>query len=89
MHGRYRSGADEQGRSRANRRPRRAGSRAEGRILISDAFFPFPDGIVQAAEAGASLVVRPGGSIRDEEVIAEAEARGLTMVFTHHRLFRH
>ncbi len=68
---------------------RRAGSRAEGCILISDAFFPFPDGIVQAAEAGASLVVQPGGSIRDEEVIAEAEARGLTMVFTHHRLFRH
>ena len=58
-------------------------------MLASDAFFPFKDGIEQAAEAGAGAIVQPGGSIRDQEVIDEADARGMTMVFTGHRLFRH
>ena len=68
---------------------RRAGERAQGCVLASDAFFPFKDGLEQAAEAGASSVVQPGGSIRDQEVIDEANARGMSMLFTGHRLFRH
>ena len=68
---------------------RRAGKRGEGCVLASDAFFPFKDGIEQAAAAGAALIVQPGGSIRDQEVIDEANARGISMLFTGHRLFRH
>jgi phosphoribosylaminoimidazolecarboxamide formyltransferase/IMP cyclohydrolase len=68
---------------------RRAGDRAKGCVLASDAFFPFKDGIEQSAEAGASAIVQPGGSIRDQEVIDEANARGMSMLFTGHRLFRH
>ncbi|MDP6010223.1 MAG: bifunctional phosphoribosylaminoimidazolecarboxamide formyltransferase/IMP cyclohydrolase [Candidatus Poseidoniaceae archaeon] len=68
---------------------RRAGERANGAVLASDAFFPFKDGVEQAAEAGVSAIVQPGGSIRDGEVIEEADARGMTMLFTGHRLFRH
>ena len=68
---------------------RRAGDRAQGCVLASDAFFPFKDGLEQAAEAGAAAIVQPGGSIRDQEVIDEADARGLAMLFTGHRLFRH
>ena len=68
---------------------RRAGERAKNCVLASDAFFPFKDGLEQAAEAGASAVVQPGGSIRDQEVIDEANARGMAMLFTGHRLFRH
>ena len=68
---------------------RRAGERGIGCVLASDAFFPFKDGIEQAAEAGASSIVQPGGSIRDQEVIDEANARGMSMLFTSHRLFRH
>lgn len=68
---------------------RRAGERAKDCVLASDAFFPFKDGLEQAAEAGASAVVQPGGSIRDQEVIDEANARGMAMLFTGHRLFRH
>jgi len=68
---------------------RRAGERGEGCVLASDAFFPFKDGIEQAAEAGAAAIVHPGGSIRDQEVIDEANARGIAMLFTGHRLFRH
>ena len=68
---------------------RRAGERGKGAILASDAFFPFKDGIEQAAEAGAAAIVHPGGSIRDQEVIDEANARGIAMLFTGHRLFRH
>ncbi|MDP6870444.1 MAG: bifunctional phosphoribosylaminoimidazolecarboxamide formyltransferase/IMP cyclohydrolase [Candidatus Poseidoniaceae archaeon] len=68
---------------------RRAGNKAKGCVLASDAFFPFKDGIEQAAEAGASAVVQPGGSIRDQEVIDEANSRGISMLFTGHRLFRH
>ena len=68
---------------------RRAGERAKNCVLASDAFFPFKDGLEQAAEAGASAIVQPGGSIRDQEVIDEANARGMAMLFTGHRLFRH
>ena len=68
---------------------RRAGERAKGSVLVSDAFFPFKDGIEQAAQAGISAIVQPGGSIRDQEVIDEADACGIAMLFTGHRLFRH
>jgi len=68
---------------------RRAGERAKGCVLASDAFFPFKDGIEQSAEAGASAIVQPGGSIRDQEVIDEANSRRIAMLFTGHRLFRH
>ncbi len=68
---------------------RRAGDRGEGCVLASDAFFPFKDGIEQAAMAGAAAIVQPGGSIRDQEVIDEANSRGISMLFTGHRLFRH
>jgi len=68
---------------------RRAGKKAEGCVLASDAFFPFKDGLEQAAESGASSIVQPGGSIRDQEVIDAADERGISMLFTGHRLFRH
>ena len=68
---------------------RRAGNKANDCILASDAFFPFKDGLEQAAEAGAAVVVQPGGSIRDQEVIDEANNRNIAMIFTGHRLFRH
>lgn len=68
---------------------RRAGERAKNCVLASDAFFPFKDGLEQAADAGATAIVQPGGSIRDQEVIDEANARGIAMLFTGHRLFRH
>jgi phosphoribosylaminoimidazolecarboxamide formyltransferase/IMP cyclohydrolase len=61
----------------------------EGSVVASDAFFPFPDGLITAAEAGVSAVIQPGGSVRDAEVIAAADARGLAMVFTGVRHFRH
>jgi len=57
--------------------------------VASDAFFPFADGMIAAAEAGATAIIQPGGSVRDAEVIAEADARGLTMAFTGIRHFRH
>ena len=60
-----------------------------GTAVGSDAFFPFPDGVVAAAEAGATAVVQPGGSIRDDEVIAAADEHGLAMLMTGHRHFRH
>ncbi len=68
---------------------RRAGERAQNCVLASDAFFPFKDGLEQAAEAGATAIVQPGGSIRDQEVIDEANRREIAMLFTGHRLFRH
>ena len=61
----------------------------EGSVVASDAFFPFADGLMAAAEAGATAVIQPGGSIRDEEVIAAADEAGLAMVFTGVRHFRH
>ncbi|MEM9669578.1 MAG: bifunctional phosphoribosylaminoimidazolecarboxamide formyltransferase/IMP cyclohydrolase [Pseudomonadota bacterium] len=63
--------------------------RTKGCVAASDAFFPFPDGLLQAASAGATAVIQPGGSIRDEEVIAAADEEGLAMVFTGMRHFRH
>lgn len=68
---------------------RRAGERAKNCVLASDAFFPFADGLEQAALAGASSIVQPGGSIRDQEVIDAADELGISMLFTGHRLFRH
>ena len=64
-------------------------SRTVGSAVASDAFFPFADGLLAAAEAGATVVIQPGGSIRDEEVIAAADAHGLAMIFTGMRHFRH
>ena len=64
-------------------------SLARGSACASDAFFPFADGLLQAAEAGATAVIQPGGSIRDAEVIAAADAAGLAMAFTGVRVFRH
>ncbi|WP_390547604.1 bifunctional phosphoribosylaminoimidazolecarboxamide formyltransferase/IMP cyclohydrolase [Qipengyuania sp. MTN3-11] len=63
--------------------------RTVGSAVASDAFFPFADGLLAAAEAGATAVIQPGGSIRDEEVIAAADEKGLAMVFTGMRHFRH
>jgi phosphoribosylaminoimidazolecarboxamide formyltransferase/IMP cyclohydrolase len=63
--------------------------RTQGSAVASDAFFPFADGLISAAEAGATAVIQPGGSIRDDEVIAAADAAGLAMVFTGMRHFRH
>ena len=60
-----------------------------GSAVASDAFFPFPDGLLAAAEAGATAVIQPGGSVRDEEVIAAADAAGVAMLFTGMRHFRH
>jgi len=60
-----------------------------GSVVASDAFFPFADGLVAAAEAGATAIIQPGGSMRDDEVIAAADAAGLAMVFTGMRHFRH
>ncbi|MEZ5733159.1 MAG: bifunctional phosphoribosylaminoimidazolecarboxamide formyltransferase/IMP cyclohydrolase [Paracoccaceae bacterium] len=61
----------------------------KGAVVASDAFFPFPDGLLTAAEEGATAVIQPGGSMRDDEVIAAADAAGLAMVFTGQRHFRH
>ncbi len=61
----------------------------EGTVIGSDAFFPFPDGVEEAAKAGATAVVQPGGSVRDQEVIAAANKLGLAMMFTGARHFRH
>ncbi len=68
---------------------RKAGERAKGSVMASDAFFPFPDGIEAAAEAGVTAVIQPGGSIRDEAAIEAADRAGMAMVFTGVRHFRH
>lgn len=70
----------------AKKEPERA---LAGTVVASDAFFPFADGLLAAADAGATAVIQPGGSMRDEEVIAAADERGLAMVFTSVRHFRH
>lgn len=67
----------------------KAGDRARGAVLASDAFFPFPDGIEEAAKAGITSVIQPGGSIRDSQIIDAANEHGLAMVFTSTRHFRH
>ena len=66
-----------------------AGDAAQGSVCASDAFMPFSDSLEAVAEAGATAVIQPGGSIRDEEVIAKADELGVAMVFTGHRHFRH
>jgi phosphoribosylaminoimidazolecarboxamide formyltransferase/IMP cyclohydrolase len=66
-----------------------AGLALTGSAVASDAFFPFADGLIAAAEAGATAAIQPGGSVRDQEVIAAADERGLTMIFTGVRHFRH
>jgi phosphoribosylaminoimidazolecarboxamide formyltransferase/IMP cyclohydrolase len=68
---------------------RRADGRAVGGVCASDAYFPFRDGLDVAADAGATAIIQPGGSIRDAEVIEAADERGLAMVFTGERHFRH
>lgn len=67
----------------------RVGISLRGSVLASDAFFPFPDGVEEAAKAGAVAIVQPGGSVRDDEVIAAADRLNLAMVFTGVRHFRH
>jgi phosphoribosylaminoimidazolecarboxamide formyltransferase / IMP cyclohydrolase len=67
----------------------KAGDRAAGSVLASDAFFPFPDGLEAAIAAGVTAAVQPGGSVRDEAVIAAADRAGVAMVFTGTRHFRH
>jgi phosphoribosylaminoimidazolecarboxamide formyltransferase/IMP cyclohydrolase len=67
----------------------KAGDRVKGSVLASDAFFPFPDGIQAAAERGVTCVVQPGGSVKDDEVIAACDELGLAMMFTGVRHFRH
>jgi len=66
-----------------------AGLSLQGSVVCSDAFFPFPDGLIAAADAGATAAIQPGGSVRDVEVIAAADTRNLTMIFTGLRHFRH
>jgi phosphoribosylaminoimidazolecarboxamide formyltransferase / IMP cyclohydrolase len=66
-----------------------AGLSLKGSAVASDAFFPFPDGLIAAAEAGATCAIQPGGSVRDEEVIAAANERNMAMIFTGIRHFRH
>ena len=66
-----------------------AGLSLKGSAVASDAFFPFPDGLIAAAEAGATCAIQPGGSVRDEEVITAANQRKMAMIFTGVRHFRH
>jgi phosphoribosylaminoimidazolecarboxamide formyltransferase / IMP cyclohydrolase len=66
-----------------------AGLRLNGSVVASDAFFPFPDGVEEAGKAGATAVIQPGGSVRDEDVVAAANKLGMAMVFTGVRHFRH
>ncbi len=73
----------------ARAKAERVGVSLTGSVLASDAFFPFPDGVEVAAQAGATAIVQPGGSVRDDEVIAAADRLGLAMVFTGVRHFRH
>ncbi|MDH4146805.1 MAG: bifunctional phosphoribosylaminoimidazolecarboxamide formyltransferase/IMP cyclohydrolase [Acidimicrobiia bacterium] len=83
-------GAGQQNRRDAGRiATEKADGRARGGACASDAFFPFRDGLDAAAEAGATAVIQPGGSIRDDEVIAAADEHGMAMVFTGERHFKH
>jgi len=73
----------------ATRKAEDAGLSLQGSALASDAFFPFPDGLIAAAEAGATAIIQPGGALKDEDVIRAADQRGLAMIFTGFRHFRH
>ena len=66
-----------------------AGLSLKGSAVASDAFFPFPDGLIAAAEAGATSAIQPGGSVKDEEVIGAADIRNMAMIFTGMRYFKH
>jgi AICAR transformylase/IMP cyclohydrolase PurH len=66
-----------------------AGPLTKGSVVASDAFFPFADGMLACIEAGATAVIQPGGSVRDDEVIKAADDHGIAMVFTGTRHFRH
>ena len=98
-HGRHRRRPDEPRRFLAHRRlegrrrpPRPLGwptPLTKGSVVASDAFFPFADGLLAAVEAGATAVIQPGGSMRDDEVIKAADDAGIAMVFTGMRHFRH
>ncbi|HSR22850.1 MAG TPA: bifunctional phosphoribosylaminoimidazolecarboxamide formyltransferase/IMP cyclohydrolase, partial [Candidatus Eisenbacteria bacterium] len=68
---------------------RRAGDRAQGAVMASDAFFPFADGVETGLRAGVTAVIQPGGSVRDAEVVAAADEAGAAMVMTGDRHFRH
>jgi phosphoribosylaminoimidazolecarboxamide formyltransferase / IMP cyclohydrolase len=68
---------------------RRAGDRSKGSVMASDAFFPFPDGLEEGIRAGVTAVIQPGGSMKDSEVVAAADAAGIAMVMTGQRHFRH
>ena len=77
-------------RRRGQRRRREGGqARERGACAASDAFFPFPDGLLVLADAGVTACVEPGGSVKDAEVIAAADARGMALVFSGRRHFRH
>jgi len=67
----------------------KAGVAARGSVLASDAFFPFPDGVEAAMEAGVAAILQPGGSVRDEQVVEACDQKGVPMVFTGSRHFRH
>jgi phosphoribosylaminoimidazolecarboxamide formyltransferase/IMP cyclohydrolase len=68
---------------------RKAGARAAGAVAASDAFFPFRDGLDVLASAGVAVVIQPGGSVNDGDVVAAADEHGLAMVLTGERHFRH
>ena len=68
---------------------REAGLDLKGSAVCSDAFFPFADGLLAAADAGATAAIQPGGSVRDDEVVAAANERGMAMVLTGARHFKH
>ena len=69
--------------------PGRRKDALEGTVAASDAFFPFPDGVEEIAKAGATAIIQPGGSVRDQEVIDAADRHGMAMIFTGVRHFRH
>ncbi|HEV3312806.1 MAG TPA: bifunctional phosphoribosylaminoimidazolecarboxamide formyltransferase/IMP cyclohydrolase, partial [Chloroflexota bacterium] len=68
---------------------RMAGDRSQGSVLASDAYFPFPDGVERAAEAGVTAIIQPGGSIRDRDTIEVANSSGMAMICTGLRHFKH
>ena len=83
-------GAGQQNRVEAGQiAAQKAAGRAKGGACASDAFYPFPDGIEAAAEAGVAVIIQPGGSVRDEEIIAKADELDVAMVFTGERHFLH
>jgi phosphoribosylaminoimidazolecarboxamide formyltransferase / IMP cyclohydrolase len=68
---------------------RKAGDRAKGAVLASDAFFPFPDNVHEAARAGITAIAQPGGSVKDQDSVAACDEHGIAMLFTGVRHFRH